>query len=239
VKENPPRKTAIIGLIVTIVGVMMIFVPGFAGIGGMEGGYAISFVSLFVAIMGIIVVVIYTWLAKMLDKILRGEGLLAHWTYTPEEWKEYAEREYAEEKTEKIGLFIVVSAFALFFGVLFWVIDPESGIYIFLAMLGLIAIIGFAWRFTAWHYYNQNKKYLGEAYITRDALYLNRRFYAWCILGARLISVTLRNEQDLTLLNFTFTTPTMTGLQDYTARVPIPQGQEETAKTIVQQNPKH
>lgn len=231
-KENPPRRTALVWLIITIVGFVMIFAPGFLGIEGMNGGYAISFVSLFVAIIGIVVVIVYTILANRLDKILRGEGLLAHWTYTPEKWKEYTEKEHLAENIEKRGLFFVVSAFALFFGILFWIIDPEAGIYVFLAMLGLIALIGSVALLTTWYNHNQNEKYLGEAYIAKDALYLNRRLHSWRILGAKLESVTLENKQDLMLLTFKYSASTMTGPQNYTARVPVPDGQEETAKNI-------
>jgi hypothetical protein len=235
VTDNPPRKNAIIWLIITVVSFIFIFVPGFAGIDGMGGGYAISFVSFFLGIVGTVVVVMYGWLASILDRMLRGEGLLVHWVYTPEKWSEYAKKEYAEEKTEKKGLFIVVSAFALFFGFLFWAIDPESGFYVFLVMLGLIAACGLAWQLTAWHEYSQNKKYVGEVYISRDAVYLNRRLHTWRILWSNLTSVTLENKRGLTLLVFNYSAWTVPGPQSYTARVPVPDGQEEVAKTIVQQ----
>lgn len=234
-KENPPRRTALVGLVITVIGFVMIFAPGFLGIEGMNGGYAISFVSLFVAIIGIVVVVVFAILGNMLDKILRGEGLLAHWTYTPEKWKEYTDKEHIEEKIEKRGLFFVVSAFALFFGILFWILDPEAGIYVFLAMLGLIALIGSVALLTTWYDHYQNKKHLGEAYIAKDALYLNHRLHSWRLLGAKLESVTLEVKEGLVLLTFRYSAPTMAGFQNYTARVPVPDGQEETAKNIALQ----
>jgi hypothetical protein len=47
--------------------------------------------------------------------------------------------------------------------------------------------------------------------------------------------VTLENKCGLTLLGFNYSAMTIPGSQSYTARVPVPDGQEELAKTIVQQ----
>lgn len=234
-KDNPPRKTAIVWSVITVISVIMIFVPGLIGIEGFEGGYAISFVSLFAALGSAAIALIYAWQASILDRILRGEGLLVHWTYSLEKWKEYCKKEFAEEKMEKKGLFIVVSAFALFFGVLFWAIDAESGFFVFLGMLGLIAIVGLAWQLSTWYYYRQNMSGGAETYIARDGLYMARRLYAWRILGARLISVNLEEKRGLTQLVFNIRASTGTGSQAYKVRVPVPDGQEENAKRIIQQ----
>ena len=202
--ENPLRKTAHLWVIITFAAIAMIFIPGILGIKGMSGGYAISFVSFFAAVIGVVVVVIYNGLASRLDKILSGENLLVHWTYPPELWREYAEKEYGTEKSETKGLFIVVSAFALFFGVLFWVIDPENGIYVFFSMLGLIAIIEFVRLFSTWHIYKRNVKNLGEAYIARNDVYLNRQLHTWNFLSSRIKKVDLQNDKGLLLLSITY-----------------------------------
>lgn len=233
--ENPLHETVYVWLIITIAAVAMLFIPEILGIEGMNGGFAISFASFFVLIMGIIVVIVYNRLASRLDKILSGENLLVHWTYTPQMWSEYAEKEYGLEKTGTKGLFIVVSAFALFFGILFWMIDPENGIYVFLSMLGLIAIIEFTRLFSTWYYYRQNVKYLGEAYIARDGVYLNRQLHTWNFLTSRIKKVDLQNDKGLLLLSITYWAWTMTFGQEYTVRIPVPPGQEEKAKEIVSQ----
>jgi hypothetical protein len=127
----------------------MIFVPESVDIDGFDGGFAISFASLAIALTAAIVGLMYLGLAGKLDTILRGEGILAHWTYTSEYWAEYTKKEYETEKSEKKGLFPIVSGFALFFGILFWVLDEEAGFIVFLIMIGLIALVAFAWRFSA------------------------------------------------------------------------------------------
>jgi hypothetical protein len=175
-------------------------------------------------------------LAARLDRLLRGEGVLAHWTYSPEFWREYAEKEYAEEKTEKKGIFLLVSGFALFFGVLFWLFDAEAGFVVFLVMMGLIALVAFVWQFSSWYNYRQNVNGVREAIISKNAVYMNKKFYAWRTVLTSFDGVTLRDNRSMPLLVFKYTVSNVrTGPQTYTTRVPIPPGEEEKAKEIMLQ----
>lgn len=234
VKVNPPRCTAITWGFITVLAIFAIFAPHIFGMDGFEGGFAISTLSFFVAIMGIIVVVIYAKRARTLDRILQGENLLAHWTYSSGEWNQYAEEEFQTERKEKRGLFYIIAGFALFFGIVFFIFDQEAGLWVLIVMLGLIALIAFVAWFTAWYNYRQNKKYLGKAYITGDAVYLNRQLHTWKGLGARLESVILAEEKSQQLLAFTYSMPTRTGRQDSTVRVPVPRGQEKVAERLAE-----
>jgi hypothetical protein len=233
--NNPPKRTAVASFVVVLFAVVMIFVPEFVGIDGFDGGFVISFVSFFIAIVAAIVTVMYLSYAGKLNKILRGEGILAHWTYTPEYWAEYTKKEYEEEKNEKKGLFLIITGFALFFGILFWVLDTEAGFFVFLVMLGLIGIVAFAWRFSAWNNYRQNILGVKEVFITKDAIYMNKKFYTWRALFTSFNEVTQENNHGLKLLVFKYTTTNRTGPQTYKTRVPIPLGQEEQAKNAMQQ----
>ena len=231
--DNPQRRTAMVALFIALLAGIMIFVPELVGIDGFEGGFAISFFSLFILIMAIITAAIYLSFANKVEKILRGEGLLAHWIYPADYWMDYAKKEYTTEKSEKKGLFLIVTGFALFFGVLFWVLDPEAGFYVFLMMIALIGIVAFAWRFSAWHTYHQNMTGPKEVYITKNAIYLNQRLYTWQTVLTSFDEATQENNQGLPLIVFRYTATTRAGPQTYITRVPIPKGQEETAKKIV------
>jgi MFS family permease len=235
VTDNPLMKTVILGAFTTAFGIAMIFGPGLIGISGFDGGFAISFVGIIVATLGVIIATIYLQQANILNGILGGEGRLAHWTFEPEMWKEYTQKEYVEEIAEKKGLFLVVSAFALFFGVLFWVLDNEAGFFVFIMMLGLIGLVGFTWQFSAWYYRKNNERGVREAYIARSGVYMNRRLYAWRSSSARLLNARIENTRGLSVLKFNYTAFTFPAGQTYTVRVPIPVGQEEIAKTIVQE----
>jgi hypothetical protein len=98
VKDNPPRKTATIWCIITALAVFAIFAPHIFGMDELNGGFAISVLSFFLAITGIIVIIIYAKRASKLESMLKGNNLLAHWTYTPDEWRQYTEKEYQGEK---------------------------------------------------------------------------------------------------------------------------------------------
>ena len=231
--DNRLMKTVMFGAFVTAFGIIMILGPSLIGISGFDGGFAISFIGIIVAILGVIIAAIYFQQANILNGILRGEGRLAHWTFEPEMWKEYTKKEYVEGIAEKKGLFLVVSAFALFFGVLFWILDNEAGFFVFLVMLGLIGLVGFTWQFSAWYYRKNNETGIREAYIARSGVYMNRRLYTWRSSSARLLSTRIENIRGLSVLKFNYTAFTFPAGQTYTVRVPIPVGQEETAKTIV------
>lgn len=232
---NPPKRVAITSLAVAFFAVIMIFVPELVGIDGMKGGFALSFASLFIALITAIVGVIYLGFSKKVAKILRGEGVLAHWTYASDYWLIYAKEEYKEEKSEKKGLFLIVTGFALFFGTLFWILDEGAGFIVFLVMLSLIGIVAFAWQFSAWHNYKQNIGGVKEVYITRDAIYMNRKLYTWDMVLTSFDEVSQKDHDSLSLLVFRFTSATRTGPQTYKIRVPIPPGQEEAAKRIAEE----
>lgn len=231
-RNNPPLQTLTVWVVITVLGIFAMFAPTIFGMDGFKGGYAISILSFLLVLAGIIVIIIYSGRARTLSRILNGDNLLAHWTYSPEEWNSYADTEYKEEKEGKKVLFYVIAAFALLFGVVCLIIDFENGIWVMGLMLALIAVIAFTAWFTSWYNYRQNKKYLGETYITQEAVYINRQLHTWRGLDARLDSVNLTKGASPLLLQFVYSAPTRTGMQEYTVNIPVPTGQEKAAEKI-------
>jgi len=233
IKNNPPLQTTIAWAVITVLSIFGIFAPSVFGIKGFDGGFAISFVCIFLVIIGIIVLVIYIGRARLLNSIISGKDVLAHWKYSSAEWMKYSEKEYKERKQLNKGLAIVISGIALVTGIIFFLVDHKGGLWVLLAMVILAAVIAFTAWFTAWYNYRQNKKYLGETYITENALYINRQLHTWRGLGARLDSVDLTKGKSQQLLRFVYSAPTRTGMQEYQVNVPVPAGQEEAAEKIV------
>ena len=233
--ENPLRRTVNIWLLITVAAVVMFFVPGLLGIDGFEGGFAISLASILGAIIGIIVVLVYRGLASRLDAILRGEGVLAKWSYTPEQWARYTEKEFGLEKEEAMPKFYIVTIIAIIVGVAFYIFDPEGGIFVLGAMIALIAIIGFtAWASTR-YMHGQNRRGIPASIIARNGVYLNRRLYYWDYLGTSLEKVVSKDEEGMAMLHFVTWAPTMTLGQTWDIRVPIPPGEEAKAEEIATQ----
>ena len=194
--HNPPKRTATASFTIALSAAIMIFIPELVGIDGFDGGFAISFVSLVIAITAAIVGLMYLGWAAKVTHIQHGEGILAHWTYTPQFWAEYTQKEYAEEKSEKKGLFLIVSGFALFFGILFWLLDEDAGFFVFLVMLGLIGLVAFAWQFSSWNNYRQNRaEGVKEVYITGEAVFLNNKLVTWKSMFTHFNEVRLRKTE--------------------------------------------
>lgn len=233
-KDNPERRTASVLWIITAVAVFAIFAPSIFGMDGPNGGFAVSFLALVVAISGIIAAIVFMNRAAALDRLFKDENLLAHWTYTTDEWRQYTDAEYKTELKVKWNIFYLVAGISLAVGLLFLVAVPDGGLVVFLAMLSLIALIAFVAWFSARQVYNQNRNYLGEAFISREGLSLNCQFHTWKGLAANLDSVAILEEKGQRLLAFTYSMPSRVGMEERTVRVPVPAGKEEEAKKITE-----
>lgn len=239
--SNPPKRHAAISFAIAIATAVMIFVPELVGIDGFDGGFAISFISIVIALTFAIVGGIFLGWASKVSRIQRGEGILAHWVYSPEFWSAYTEQEHREEYSEKKGLFLIVTAFALFFGVLFWVFDEDAGFWVFMVMLGLIGICFTAWQLSVWSNYRSNRS-LGakEVFITREAVFMNNRLTTWKTAFTHIDDISFKENRRVPVLVFEYTQQTgRAGPQKYSLRVPVPPEEELAARYVIDQiNPK-
>ncbi len=229
--DNPSRKISKLWGILSPVFLLLTFFSFNADIG--DAAFALAFLFFILFITAIIVAVIYGKQASKLDRIIAGEGLLAHWTYTTDEWQRYAEKNYQVEKSGRKKLFFIVAGFALLIGIIYLIINREAGLGVFLMMLIVIAVTGFSAWFASWRNYRQNKN-TGDAYISKDGIYLNKQIHIWNQLGARLSSMKYIEETP-PMLVFSYVALTGTISQEYTVRVPVPSGQETRAKEILEQ----
>jgi MFS family permease len=233
--RNSKRRTANRSLIFLLLGLFMMFGPINLGwIGGMEGGFAIAAFGFIIAIAGFVSWIIFLKLARSQDAILSGKNLVVQWKYEQEEWAKYTENEHKSDRQGKKILFYIISGFALFFGILFFILDPENGIYVLYVMLGLIAVIGLTAFLSIRYSYRQNKKQVGEAIISRDGVYLNKQLHAWNIITSRLDKVILISDEQPPVIEFSYSTSGYKNNNAYSVRVPVPKGQEAAAIYIVE-----
>lgn len=202
------------------------------GVDGMSLGYAVSFISVFIAISSLIVVYVYRGMTTIYNEIVGGKGVLAHWSYSPELWMEYTKAEYGESISEVKPLFYLTSGLCLIAGIGAYVWDPEAGIYVLGIMLATIGLMGLAAILTRSHLHHDNLRKPGDVIISKRGVLLNNRLFYWNYFGARLEKVRARKEKDYSTLIFTTWAPTMTFGQSYTLRIPIPTGEEEKASEI-------
>jgi hypothetical protein len=228
--SNPARRTMWIWVFVTLVFIFGIFAPSSLGIEGMHGGYAISFFSIILAITGIVVVIIYIGRSRSLDNMLRQKNVLVRWTYSPKEWQAFTEKAYSAEKSERWKLYCLVMAIACVVCLGFWLFNRDSGMLMIFIVLGLAAILAATVLITTGFDRWQNKKHSEGVYITRDGALINRTLHLWHGWGARLEAVRYK-EQDC-IIEIKYVTPSRTGWNTYTVRVPVPDGEEEKARQV-------
>ena len=234
IKNNPSRRAALIWTGILILGLIIIFIPSMIGLDGFDGGYALSMGGVFIAFMGLVAAIIYFRLAASLDRITRDENILAHWTYTTEEWKQYTEKEHRDDASAKRNLFFLVAIIAAVVGIIFYAVVRENPLLIALIILGIIAIAGLSAYFSTLATYLNNKKHLGETYLALDGVYLNRQVHIWKGMGNRLEEITFDNEmQDGSRMVITYSSPGTNARNSYTVRIPVPPGQEGAAQSIV------
>ena len=237
---NPKRKVARWSWLITGLGLFLILGPMNLGwVEGMHGGFALAMGGLLVVTAGLTVFFLYRKLARQWDSILSGRDILVHWTYSSELWQDYTERDYREDKRNKMTLFYIIAAFAAFFGLLFFLFDREAGFIVLLMMIGLIVLIRLTAYLSARYTYRQNRAAKGEAFITPTAVLLNKQLHTWRGLGSTLEGVRLLPGR-LPLVEFSYTAPSGRALASYSVRVPVPPGQEREAQRVLeyfQKNP--
>jgi len=235
VNGNPPRRNGFIWSSIGLLGIFIIFLPGIIGLDGFDGGFALSAGGVFVAMMGIIAAVIYFRMGKILDNSLKPENVLAHWTYSLEQWKLYTEKDYKEDKAGKSGLFFLISAIAVVVGIIFWLIVRDDVLIILFIILGIIAVAGISAALSIFISHRKNMAGVGEAYITLNSLYLNNQLHIWQGIGNRLEKIFYEDSRKLPMIKLEYSAPNRGMRNYYTVRVPVPPGEENNAKTIVEQ----
>lgn len=231
--KKPYRHTAFYCSSIILLGIVMIFLPGIIGLDGFNGGFALSFLGFFVAVIGIITVIIFARLSRLADAILQKQNILAHWTYTPEEWKTYTEEEHADDSFDKRSLFLLVAIIAVVVGIGMGIVYRDF-LLIFYIIAGIIAVIGLTAYLSTVIPYRWNQQHLGDVYIAKDGVYLNRRLHFWKGLSTRLRKISWEEgKHSLPRIIIEYSSTNFLTGNYYTARVPVPPGQEETARRIV------
>jgi membrane protein YdbS with pleckstrin-like domain len=231
---NPKRKMARLSWIISGLGLFLILVPMKLGwVEGMKGGFALAAFGVLITVAGLATFFVYGKLARQWDSVISGQNVLIHWTYSPDLWRDYVRKDYNEDKKNKMGLFFVISAFAVFFGLLFFLMDRKAGFIVLLIMIGLIIILRLTVFLSSRFIYWQNRKAKGEAFITPTAVLLNKQLHAWGSLGSTLEGVKFRPGRPA-LIEFGYSAPSGRAMASYSVRVPVPPGQEEAAQRVIE-----
>lgn len=233
--RNPQWRNLIICIAFGLAGMGMIALAAWGAVDMMAGGGALIMLGLLFSISSVPAGIMFYRRARLLDGMLGGSRRLLYWQYEPGFWEQYSYEEEGRDAARKFMLFAIIAVFAILFGTIFAIADPEGGGLIVLAVcIGLIAIIGLtAWISVRWTA-RRNRKRLGDAYISTEGVYLNRVLHSWHHAGSRLESARIVNGP-VPVIEIVYSYLSRTGLQTCTVNVPIPCGQMNSAQAAAEE----
>jgi len=218
--KNRQRQTAFVFIALFAVSVISIFIPSINGMDGMNGGFALSFIAIFLSITFLITSVVFFVMAKKFDIAITDENLILHWVYEKSDWMKFAEKEFVVQKKEKRLLFILIIAISFAVLVIFSIIVRDSWRIMIIVFFGLSALLAFVAFIVPKIQYRNFKKTIPEAYIAHGCAYLTGEFHCWSMLGAALEDVELddKNMQ----IRITYSYPTRYSRSQTSIRIPLP-----------------
>jgi hypothetical protein len=228
--QNRPARNARRGLIIALLGLVMMVYPPVSRMDGMNGGYALQTLGLFVIIVGIVTWAAYRVLAIRFGRILSGEGLLAHWTYSPDEWRAYTEEEFATRSGDMKGLLFSTLAIAAIVCGGFALTHDDAVVIMLGLWIGLTIILSITAFIASHQGLGRNRSAPGEAIISRLGVLLPAEEHFWGVLGTRITSAT--EQGDPATLTVEYVAPNRYGYEEYVVRVRVPQGQEQSAQQV-------
>ncbi len=203
----------------------------------MEGGCAIMFVSIFLALTSFAVAILFFTRARLMDDVLSGKNVLAHWTYPEEETRKNAEREYASYRENNMGLLLIVSIFMLIAMAFMAIFMGEAGLMtaaVLLVVLLICAVVAVA---APWLVFRRALRAAREAYISdrgviyEGSVYPFRSFLVW-MTRVSFVDETPKHPSLLVFSFFQIVGYSLFRTDDIC--IPVPRGEEDTARRIAE-----
>lgn len=236
ITENTQWKWCYVSLFSTAV-FAIICISAFIFIDGMSGGYAIAFVSFFLAITGIAVAALFFLRAKVMDSILNGTQLLAHWTYSKEAAEQSARHEYADYQDRNRAMFFVIGGMLVVAALVTMIFAGEGGLITGAFLLAFTVFLFIVSRITPMLALKNALKSPRDAYIAENGIIYEGAVYPFQSFLMRLDGVTFnertRKKPATLMLSFS----QLIGLyisSTFDIEIPVPEGEEEKARKIAE-----
>jgi hypothetical protein len=229
---NPASRVALYCWLTAIAGVIVFFLPLVLSIDTYGAGPAMFFIGLVIFLTGFISALVFMRMANNFKDVISGKDLLAHWTYSKEEWSRYTEAEHARNRKDKWNLFKLIAIIAVVVGVVFVIIKHDALLITFCVIAGLIALIALTASLSIASDHRRNLKYPGEVYLGTKGAIFNRTLHYWKLPLTYLHSVKYVPDE-VPYIDIEYSGQSGTARAFYTARIPIPAGRENEAMEIV------
>ncbi|MEW5724523.1 MAG: hypothetical protein AB1896_15540 [Thermodesulfobacteriota bacterium] len=240
VETSSPARGAKISTLFLASGAGLMLWPFLYGTIGSGASFASVMIGGLVAISGGVGLWLFLLQVSLIRRMIEGGDHLAHFTYSPEEWRRFAEWDYAAEAAEKKSLWRLVFVISLVIGLGFIaVMRDRASVWVFAGLMGFNAFlymiaVGLP-RLTL----RRNLGRTGEVYLGSAGVYLNGSVHAWNYWGARFEAAELLTEPlPHILLTYSQLQAAGKSLRFYrrpiVVRVPVPRGREEVTRQLVE-----
>ncbi len=237
---NSERPVFIFGLVVTAIGIILVLLPSLLDMPMMSGGYGLRFIGLFVTLCGLVVAWFYRARVAVLDRMLAGQGILAHWTNDRAEYRRQVDKAYAQRSEDnrnllKLTAVIMLVVYAVVFTVP--VLRGEDVLPLILVLyFGLLLVLAVPALGAPWLAHRRSLQANPDTCISEEGVYLHGGLHTWKQPFWDLKRVALDARGGNPTLEFDMRYLTRLGWVHYettTLRVPVPSGQEESADKVV------
>ncbi|MFA4826070.1 MAG: hypothetical protein WC593_13035 [Methanoregula sp.] len=210
----------------------------YTSIDGMSGGYALAFVSFFLAISSIAVALLFFHRARVMDAILTDPSPLAHWTYPEDMIRASVEREFREYKERNRAMFIIIGGMLVVAALVFLIFVGEGGPETALFLLAFAVFLFIISRVMPGIERQRAMSSSQGAFITRagiiyeGAVYPFRSFLMW--RDGILFRKADKKKPAMIIFSFSQLVGRFI-VQPFDIAIPVPAGEEENAIRIVRE----
>ena len=176
--------------------------------------------------------------ARTLQGMFRGDGLLAHFRFGPEEAKiRISSEEKARKKSNRFLLSIIgifFAAFTLLF-VIFGFDSLEDALFFIILMACVFGIISLAALLAPGAYKKQAKKSSNEVYIGIKGAWVFGEYLVWDAFLTRLTGIGFReNEGGFSEIMVIYQRMQRYGWQTAEYRIPVPKGKDAEGRRVAE-----
>jgi hypothetical protein len=253
---NPLRKWPRIGwaimgasLIVSASGFLIFFMlKGSGGRGPTPLAPTIGLIAgalaLLVAAAGLSVALMTPRQVRRIDALFSGQNLLAHWTYSPDEWSRFLQAEFARVRRMRIGLLVLLLSVVAIAGLVVFISarryhllasnveDPLVGVIGALMAFLLIALL--IWSINYREVTRRRDIGAGSIYISTGGVLIGGSLESWDSMfgGGRLVRVAYeRGDPDAILFRYSHSTGRGRDVKD--VHVPVPRNHQADAERLI------